>query len=236
VSNARDTAAIPYERIAVPQISTDNRLSRADLTGSTISDEENERVQDLNQRIIDLREQLDFVEDWDLYESIPLKYNIMLCEDERRRIAADFQRKTERKIREAAEEARDAQRTAYRTKVDPIRDEIDWVCAKLGELVATARAARPQDRREIESLIRSYRKYLQELMARSGRVRAGARDIPAESQDWSPSDPRRKHRLRSVEGARGKRVRKTKCLREPNSANRRAADLAKILSLLLGAL
>lgn len=220
-----------HRNIPVSQISTENKLSRVDLTDWTLSEQERGRLQHLNQEITDLREQLELVEDWDYYESVPLKYNIMLRQDERRRMAADFQRKTERKIAQAAEEAWNAHGPDSRVKVDPVRDEIDWVCAKLKELVLTARGARSQDRREIESLIKSYRKYWQELMTSSGRIRKTDNDRATESPDLPASSPRQKHRVRTNAGHRRKRIKIAKTKRT-RGTRKRPADLRKLLLLL----
>lgn len=125
-----------------------------------VADAGEERLRFLNQEIANLRDALDGLDDWDLYESAPLKYQIMAYEDERARMARDCDQRRHRE-----ERAKDESRR----RVDVLRDEIDWVERKMAELRMDMRGASRRDRREVRKLSHCYEQYWRQLMTDSGR-------------------------------------------------------------------
>jgi len=140
-----------------------------------LRDRTEERLQLLNQEIVDLREQLAAVEDWDLYESAPLKHQIILYEDERNQLVGDHNRRVRRKLDETARRTR---------QVDAVRDEIDWCENKIGQLREDLRQSSNADSSELRKLLKGYEDYWDQLMRESGRLPS---DCPTPSTVADPS-------------------------------------------------
>jgi len=231
----------PQQVLPIPPLENANQLSATNLQNWTLDDDKQERLQFLNQEIANLRGELDALEDWDYYESAPLKYQILVYVDERSKMAGDFQRKTERTIRDAAEEAWKVNGSARQPKkVDSIRDEIDWVSAKIRELIRTLLTARPEDRSTIRNLLKAYKTYWEELMTSSGRIRIpkpDQREVEYKKHREETSVPvrggasKRKTHRRPLE-RKSRRSRRTPQSRETSHSERPIVLSLKMLSKL----
>lgn len=120
-----------------------------------------ERLETLNQEIVSAREELAGIEDWDLYESAPLKHQIILLEDERTQLVGDHNRHVKRQLRETEPCA---------GRVNAIRDEIDWCQDKISELESILQKCADIEDSESRCLLKAYKQYWNQLMSDSGRL------------------------------------------------------------------
>jgi len=135
-------AAIPYHQKATCE--------------ETISES---RLQSLSQEIVDWRETLYGIEDWEVYERAPIIHEIVVRERERSRIVREHNQGVRRE--QEVNERSTRQTTAA-------RDEIDWVEHKLSVLRASLRASSAEGKNEIRQLIKGYSCYWNELTRRKG--------------------------------------------------------------------
>jgi hypothetical protein len=168
-----------YRGTELPQIThvADSRSSTAPPESDALRDAAEERLEFLNQEIVDLREQLDAIEDWDLYESVPLKHQIILYEYERNQLVGDHNRRVRGRLDETARRAR---------RVDAVRDEIDWCENKIALLREEIRQSSNADAPELRKLLKGYEDYWHQLMRESGRL---PDDCPAGCTAPDPSEP-----------------------------------------------
>jgi hypothetical protein len=156
---------------------SDSQLNTASRRPDALRDAAEERLEFLNQEIVDLREQLAAVEDWDLYENMPLKHQIILYEYERRELVGDHNRRVRGRLDEAARRAR---------RLDAVRDEIDWCENKIGLLREELRQSSNADAPELRKLLKGYEDYWDQLMRESGRL---PRARAAGCTSTEPSEP-----------------------------------------------
>ncbi len=140
-----------------------------------LRDRTEERLQFLNQEIVDLREQLAAVEDWDLYESAPLKHQIVLYEDERSRLVGDHNRRVRREMDETARRAR---------RVDAVRGEVGWCEDKIGQLREELQQSLNDDSSELRKLLKGCEDCWDQLMRERCRL---PRDCPTARSAADPS-------------------------------------------------
>jgi hypothetical protein len=133
----------------------------AKCSRTIISEPESERLQFLNQEITNLREQLDTVEDWNLDECTPLKYQIILYEEERNRMAREAHARALKDLR--AREMRS-------DRSELIREDLAWSELSISALREQLKKASPEERSSILDQLNTYADHVRTLLAQSVRV------------------------------------------------------------------